>query len=79
MGRREDDGMEPMTVGQITSAVDGVWLNPSLIKTAAGGVFVINEKLLSAYTVITTGMISPISAFVRSLNSLVNAAMLTPC
>ena len=41
-------------------------------KTAAGGVFVMKLKLLSAYTVITTGMIkSPLSA-VLALNSFVN-------
>ena len=40
--------------------------------TAAGGVFVTKLKLLSAYTVITTGMIrSPLSA-VLALNSFVN-------
>ena len=40
--------------------------------TAAGGVLVMKLKLLSAYTVITTGMItSPLSA-VLALNSLVN-------
>ena len=44
-----------------------------------GGVLVMKEKERSAYTVITTGMIMPISFFVRSLNSLVNAAMFTPC
>ena len=32
-------------------------LHAFLINTAAGGVFVIKLKLLSAYTVITTGMI----------------------
>src|SRR5699024_10017291 len=47
--------------------------------TAAGGVLVIKLKLLSAYTVITTGMIrSPLSA-VLALNSLVNCTMFTPC
>ena len=41
-------------------------------KTAAGGVLVIKLKLLSAYTVMTTGMIrSPLSA-VLALNSFVN-------
>ena len=41
-------------------------------RTAAGGVFVMKLKLLSAYTVITTGMIrSPLSA-VLALNSFVN-------
>ena len=39
------------------------------IRTAAGGVLVIKLKLLSAYTVITTGIVSPGSIFlVRSLN-----------
>ena len=48
-------------------------------KTAAGGVLVIKLKLLSAYTVITTGMIrSPLSA-VLALNSFVNCTMFTPC
>ena len=48
-------------------------------KTAAGGVLVMKLKLLSAYTVITTGMIrSPLSA-VLALNSLVNCTMFTPC
>ena len=47
--------------------------------TAAGGVFVMKLKLLSAYTVITTGMItSPLSA-VLALNCFVNSTMLTPC
>ena len=40
---------------------------------------VIKEKLRSAYTVITTGIVRPASFFVRSLNSFVNAPMLTPC
>ena len=56
-----------------------VMLAAFLIRTAAGGVLVMNEKLWSAYTVITTGMIMPISFLVRSLNSLVNAMMFTPC
>lgn len=48
-------------------------------KTAAGGVLVIKLKLLSAYTVITTGMIrSPLSA-VLALNSFVNCTIFTPC
>ena len=47
-------------------------------KTAAGGVFVMKLKLLSAYTVITTGIIkSPLSA-VLALNSFVNCTMFTP-
>ena len=36
-------------------------------------------KERSAYTVMTTGMIRPMSFLVRSLNSFVKAAMLTPC
>ena len=41
-------------------------------RTAAGGVLVMKLKLLSAYTVMTTGMIrSPLSA-VLALNSFVN-------
>jgi hypothetical protein len=49
------------------------------MRTAAGGVLVIKEKERSAYTVMTTGIIMPMSFFVRSLNSLVKAAMLMPC
>ena len=53
-------------------------LQAFLRRTAAGGVFVTKLKLLSAYTVITTGMIrSPLSA-VLALNSFVNCTMLTP-
>ena len=48
-------------------------------RTAAGGVFVMKENERSAYTVITTGMIRPMSFFVRSLKSFVNATMFTPC
>lgn len=36
-------------------------------------------KERSEYTVMITGIIMPISFLVRSLNSLVKAAMLTPC
>ena len=54
-------------------------LHSFLIRTAAGGVLVTKVKERSAYTVMTTGMIRPMSFLVRSLNSLVNAAMLTPC
>ena len=50
-----------------------------LMRTAAGGVLVMKEKEWSAYTVMTTGMIMPISFFVRSLNSFVNTGMATPC
>ncbi len=54
-------------------------LQAFLSRTAAGGVLVMKLKLLSAYTVITTGMIrSPLSA-VLALNSLVNCTMFTPC
>ena len=49
------------------------------MRTAAGGVLVIKLKERSAYTVMTTGMIRPMSFLVRSLNSLVKAAMLMPC
>ena len=42
-----------------------------LMSTGAGGDFVTNEKERSAYTVMMTGMISPMSPFVRSLNSFV--------
>ena len=54
-------------------------LHSFLMRTAAGGVFVMKEKERSAYTVMTTGMIRPMSFLVRSLNSLVKAAMLMPC
>jgi hypothetical protein len=37
-----------------------------------------NEKLRSAYTVMTTGIIMPMSPLVRSLKSLVNWPMLMP-
>ena len=50
-----------------------------LRRTAAGGVFVINVNERSAYTVITTGMIRPLSFFVLALKSFVNASMFTPC
>ena len=54
-------------------------LQAFLMRTAAGGVLVTKEKERSEYTVMTTGMIMPMSFLVRSLNSLVKAAMLTPC
>lgn len=37
------------------------------------------EKVLSVYTVMTTGMIMPASFWVRSLNSLQKPGMFTPC
>ena len=46
-----------------------------LISSAAGGVLVTKVKLRSAYTVMTTGIIMPMSPLVRSLKSLVNWAM----
>src|SRR5665213_3303836 len=48
--------------------------------TGAGGVFVINENVRSAYTVMTTGIVRPAiagSLLVRSLNCLQNSMMLT--
>ena len=54
-------------------------LQAFLMSTAAGGVLVMKVKERSEYTVIMTGMIMPMSPLVRSLNSLVKAAMLTPC
>src|SRR5438105_3690871 len=51
----------------------------SLIRTAAGGVFVMNEKERSSKTVISTGMIRPFSCAVCALNALQNSMMLTPC
>ena len=54
-------------------------LHSFLIRTAAGGVLVMKLKERSEYTVMTTGMIMPMSFLVRSLNSLVKAAMFTPC
>src|SRR5699024_3383863 len=49
-----------------------------LMRTGAGGVLVMKLKERAAYTVMTTGIIMPIWFLVRSLNSLVNAMMLTP-
>ena len=49
-----------------------------LMSRAAGGVLVMKVKLLSEYTVMTTGIIMPMSALVRSLKSLVNWPMFTP-
>lgn len=55
------------------------WPQAFLIRTAAGGVLVIKVNERSAYTVITTGITSPTSFFVRSLNSFVKAMIFTPC
>src|SRR2546421_4610887 len=51
----------------------------SLIRTAAGGVFVMNVKERSSKTVISTGMMRPFSCAVCVLNALQNSMMLTPC
>src|ERR671922_3730 len=51
----------------------------SLIRTAAGGVFVMNVKDRSSKTVISTGMMRPFSCAVCALNALQNSMMLTPC
>ena len=54
-------------------------LSAFLISTEAGGVFMMNVKLLSAYAVITTGSIRPGSTFcVWALNALQNSMMLRP-
>ena len=54
------------------TAEPDLMLHAFLINTGAGGVLVTKLKLLSAYTVITTGIIkSPLSA-VLALNSFVN-------
>src|SRR4030095_12146610 len=47
-------------------------------RTAAGGLFVMKVNDLSLKTVITTGRISPAFFWVKALNSLQNAIMLTP-
>ena len=51
----------------------------SRISTAAGGVLVMKVNERSSKTVISTGMIVPVSAWVRELNALQNSMMLTPC
>ena len=51
----------------------------SLIRTAAGGVFVMNVNERSSKTVISTGMMRPFSCAVCALNAFVNSTMLTPC
>ena len=50
-----------------------------LISTAAGGVFVMKVKERSSKTVISTGMIVPVSCWVCALNALQNSMMFTPC
>ena len=49
-----------------------------LMRTAAGGVFVIKVNERSSYTVITTGITRPMSFLVRSLNYLVKFGIATP-
>jgi hypothetical protein len=50
------------------------------ISTDAGGVFMMNVKLRSLYTVITTGVGNPFSSdWVCALNALQNSMMFTPC
>jgi hypothetical protein len=62
----------------------GFWLPFStfaafLMSTVAGGVFMMNVKLLSAYAVITTGIGRPGSTFcVCALKALQNSMMLRP-
>ena len=51
----------------------------SLIRTAAGGVFVMNVNERSSKTVISTGVIRPFACAVCALNALQNSMMLTPC
>ncbi len=50
-----------------------------LISTAAGGVLVMKVNERSSKTVISTGMIVPVSCWVWALNALQNSMMLTPC
>src|SRR5688500_12290597 len=54
-------------------------LRASLIRTAAGGVFVMNVNDRSSKTVISTGVMRPFSCAVCALNALQNSMMLTPC
>ena len=51
----------------------------SLIRTAAGGVFVMNVNERSSKTVISTGVMRPFWSAVCALNALQNSMMLTPC
>src|SRR5690349_3160598 len=49
------------------------------MSTAAGGVFVTNVNERSSYTVISTGIVVPMSFAVWALNALTNSMMLMPC
>ena len=49
------------------------------ISTAAGGVLVMNVNERSSKTVITTGIVVPMSSDVWALNALTNSMMLMPC
>src|SRR4051812_39716697 len=49
------------------------------ISTAAGGVFVMKVNERSSKTVITTGIVVPMSLEVWALNALTNSMMLMPC
>ena len=49
------------------------------ISTAAGGVFVTNVNERSSKTVISTGIVVPMSFAVWALNALTNSMMLMPC
>src|SRR4051812_14784992 len=49
------------------------------ISTAAGGVFVMNVNERSSKTVITTGIVVPMSLAVWALNAFTNSMMLMPC
>ena len=51
----------------------------SLIRTAAGGVFVMKVNERSSKTVISTGVMRPFWSPVWALNALQNSMMLTPC
>src|SRR5581483_5837064 len=54
-------------------------LSASLMRTAAGGVFVMKVNERSSKTVISTGVIRPFWSAVCALNALQNSMMLTPC
>src|SRR3954470_17287192 len=49
------------------------------IRTAAGGVLVTKVNERSSKTVITTGIVTPMSPAVWALNALTNSMMLIPC
>jgi hypothetical protein len=49
------------------------------ISTAAGGVFVMKVNERSSKTVISTGIVVPMSFAVWALNALTNSMMLMPC